>query len=255
MRLARMIPAIGWSLSLALHVATAAWWLRLPAKERSERRHTVVSFSVVEPARAAAPRPPARPPRSTHRTAPKPVGRTVAAASPRPEPVRPTAGLEPVDLTGVTLAGGDGASWSSLTGNGQPMHAPIPAVVSASPPTQVVERPTKPAAKTRSPVEAPLVALRDLSSKPVPPSLDARLLANYPNSAKRQGVAGRAVVKARIDSDGMIRSVSVSSESAGGFGAACRRTLLGSRWSAPRDRRGHPVSTMISYACDFRVEG
>jgi hypothetical protein len=61
-------------------------------------------------------------------------------------------------------------------------------------------------------------------------------------------------LRARIDADGVIRNARVRSESSAGFGSACRRTLLGSRWSAPRDKNGSAVATEIVYTCHFEID-
>jgi TonB family protein len=97
------------------------------------------------------------------------------------------------------------------------------------------------------------VAVADLSEHPRPPSLEGLLRANYPEEAKQRGLRGSARVRARIDADGVIRSVRTLGESAPGFGSACRRTVLGSRWSAPRDKNGAAVATEIVYTCHFEV--
>jgi TonB family protein len=80
------------------------------------------------------------------------------------------------------------------------------------------------------------------------------LRANYPDEARRRGLAGTASVRARIDSDGVVRSARMVGESAPGFGSACRRTVLGSRWSAPRAKNGDAVATEIVYTCHFEVD-
>jgi hypothetical protein len=96
--------------------------------------------------------------------------------------------------------------------------------------------------------------LSQLSRKPVPPSLAATLERNYPPAARSIGQSGDASVRARIEARGNIRLASIVSETSPGFGDACRRTLLGSQWSAPLDRSGKPVATWISYRCKFRID-
>ena len=78
----------------------------------------------------------------------------------------------------------------------------------------------------------------------------------YPAEARRRGLHGKAVVRARVMPDGRLREIALVSESAAGagFGEACRQTLDGSRWSAPIDRDGKPVSTFINYTCRFEVQ-
>jgi TonB family protein len=80
------------------------------------------------------------------------------------------------------------------------------------------------------------------------------LRANYPEEARQRGLAGSARVRARIDADGVIRSARLLTESSPGFGAACRKTVLGSQWSAPRDKNGGAVATEIVYTCHFQVD-
>jgi TonB family protein len=99
-----------------------------------------------------------------------------------------------------------------------------------------------------------VVPLSDLSSRPVPPALDGALRQNYPEEARRRAVGGTASIRARLDPDGILRRVQVQSETFAGFGNACRRTLEGSRWSAPRDRAGRAVATEIRYTCRFQVD-
>lgn len=252
MGVSRLAKVLGWSISLAIHVGAVAWLLTIPRHARANRRQSLVSFSVTATPQAAVPAPHSTPAASP----PVPRSRRHTAAVPSASRAAKTTGIRaPVDLTGVTLSGDDGASWASITGNGKPMVEPIRAAVTAPTPTQIQGSAAE-AALTELPKVAPaVVALRDLSNKPVPPSLDLQLLNNYPASAKRQGLAGKASVTAQIDADGVVRSVRVLSESGTGFGAACQKTLQGSKWSAPRDRQGNAVPTQIHYTCDFRVDG
>jgi TonB family protein len=96
--------------------------------------------------------------------------------------------------------------------------------------------------------------LSQLSKKPVPPALAQALERNYPPEARNLGRSGEAKVRARIEANGAIRNAKVTSETAPGFGAACRNTLLSSQWSVPLDHDGKPVATWISYQCKFRIE-
>jgi TonB family protein len=100
----------------------------------------------------------------------------------------------------------------------------------------------------------PLAKLSDLSRKPRAPSLDAALRDNYPPELRRRGLDGQAEVRVVITPGGRVSEIAVVSESASGFAEACRRTLLGSRWSEPLDRDGRPVSTRLTYRCRFQVE-
>jgi TonB family protein len=94
----------------------------------------------------------------------------------------------------------------------------------------------------------------DLSSRPSPPALGSALERYYPADARRAGSSGSAKVKARIDPDGVVRSVTLLNESAAGFGTACTRALQGSHWGAPKDKAGHSVATEIRYTCRFVVQ-
>jgi len=99
----------------------------------------------------------------------------------------------------------------------------------------------------------PEVAAADLSTRPVPPELTANLRDHYPATAKARGIGGSATVRVRIEPDGRVRRVELMTESFEGFGEACRRTLAGSQWTAPRDRDGRAVATHIRYTCRFVV--
>ncbi len=116
----------------------------------------------------------------------------------------------------------------------------------------------KPASLSRvappPPPPPPVVAVADLARRPSPPSLDGLLYANYPLEARHRGEAGKAVVIARIEADGVVRSARVASATAPEFGVACQRTVVGSRWDPPRDRGGRSVATEVSYTCRFEVQ-
>ncbi len=178
--------------------------------------------------------------------APRRVARRPAAPPRQVASTEPPASPEaPVDFSGVTLSN-EGASWSSPTGNGAPMTAPITAGEPAASPGPVRRAPSGTSAER-------VVAVGDLSRPPKAPDLDGALAANYPSEARRAGTTGKAVVRARILADGRVGTIRVVSESAPGFGAACKRTLAGSRWQAPLDARSEPVITDVSYACTFAV--
>ena len=133
-------------------------------------------------------------------------------------------------------------------GDGSALHGPIGLGGARS------ELPNTSAARPAPSAGPALVAARDLSEHPRPPALEGLLRANSPEEAKRRGLAGTASVRARIDADGVIRSARVVDESAAGFGSACRRTVVGSRWSAPRAQNGDAVATEIVYTCHFEVD-
>lgn len=242
--------------SIAAHVALLE--LLPPAASATPappRPTTFVAFEAPPPPPPPAPAPP---PPEVERPAPQRVATRAPAPRTRP-PVRreatppppaaaaepPAAPEAPVDFSGVTLSN-EGAGWASPTGSGEPMTGPIAAA---------------PAAARRGPVRAAqgrgagerVVAVGDLSRPPRAPDLDAALVANYPREARRSGIAGKAVVRARIVADGTVGTIRVVSESASGFGAACKQTLAGSRWQPPLDARDQPVATDVSYTCTFAV--
>jgi hypothetical protein len=99
-----------------------------------------------------------------------------------------------------------------------------------------------------------VVPLGNLSRRPAPPALDSLLRSYYPSDARRLALGGVAVVRARIAASGRVQSAWIASESRSGFGAACRKTLLGSRWTPPLDQSGRAVMTDVSYTCRFRVD-
>lgn len=171
------------------------------------------------------------------------------AAAPPPEAAPPPAAESPADFTGQTLTNdGPGEGWASATSNGEKMNGPV-----GRPGAKVTHRVVDGDAAGTGHGPA-VVGLADLSSPPKPPELADRLYAAYPTEARARGLAGKAVVKARVMPDGRVRELTVVSESAPGFGAACEATLRNSEWSPPLDRAGRAVSTFISYTCRFNVE-
>ena len=166
---------------------------------------------------------------------------------------------EPVDLTGVTLTNdGTGAGWTSMVGDGSRMQGPLRRPSGRKQEKTRAETPaknTKPAIRRAAPKkkQPELVPVADLSRRPRPPALAGVLRRHYPPEARRRGLEGVAVVTARVESDGRVRSAQIASESAAGFGAACRATLVGSVWTPPLDQSGRPVATRIRYTCRFQV--
>jgi protein TonB len=109
-------------------------------------------------------------------------------------------------------------------------------------------------AQAPAPAAPAFTPLGDLSRNPRPPSLDAVLRKNYPESLRRLGIDGQAMVRAHVTPRGRVARVEVLSESAPGFADACKRTLLGSEWTEPLDRNGDRVSTQLTYRCRFQIE-
>jgi TonB family protein len=178
-------------------------------------------------------------------TSSKQLATLVAAPASAPSTPAPAAAL---DLSGVTLTNDTGAGFAMPVGDGSALHGPIGAG------RQSVE-PAAGALVAAPAAQRPaLVPVSDLSEHPVPPALASVLRANYPEQARQRGLRGSASVRARIDPDGVVRAGRLVSESAAGFGAACRRTVLGSHWSPPRDKNGGAVATEIVYTCHFEVE-
>jgi protein TonB len=239
----------GFMASVALHLAVAAA-LAAGVGRSSTRSYgpTRVNFEVV------APSPPLAPPAAAPiRPAPAPAraARIEAPADPPEPPREPPPPSAPIDLTGVTLTG-EGATWSSLVGNGARMDGAIETPRQASASTSPAVEPR--VGRRPATLEPALVPIADLFRRPVPPRLDSVLKRHYPAEARQRGLSGVAVVRARIDADGRVRIASISSESYAGFGEACRKTVVGSVWLPSQDRVGHPVATEVSYTCRFRVE-
>lgn len=243
------------TLSLGLHGLAVGLLERLEPAPSAHRSASVIEFSVVVPP-AEAPEedtPPQEPPSPE----PPPVpahARTVArptevAATPPEIATTPTPETRaPALLTGVTLTNlGEGSAWASAMGDGTDSTAPVgTSTRRAVPPPRA-----DPTASKRPAIR--VVPIGDLLQRPRAPDLNAALERNYPESARRRGLAGTATVRARIGPTGRVTGIIVANESASGFGQACRRTLEGSRWTPPRDQAGRAVHTDIEYRCRFRV--
>jgi protein TonB len=208
-----------------------------------------VSFRVHD----AAPPPPPPPVQPKPTEAPKPEPPALKAKPKSAPTVNPAPAAPPaaVDLRGVTLTNDNGTAWSSAVGNGSALDGTLGPIGPSSP--RAAASMTPPPVAARVP-EIPVVSMADLSSRPVPPELSANLRAHYPADARLRGIGGSATVEVRIEPDGRVRVVSVQSESFTGFGDACKRTLVGSQWSAPRDEQGRAVATRVHYTCRFVVE-
>ncbi len=216
-----------------------------------ERPPSHVSFRVYDaapaPAPVEAPKPPREPPKpEPHRAKAKP--KAAPSVEPQPAPAAPP----PVDLRGVTLTNdAGGAAWSSAVGNGSALNGPVGPIGAAGPRPLASDAPVRPSARG---ADVPLVGAADLSTRPVPPALAGDLRERYPAAAQQRGVGGSASVQARIEPDGRVRQVRLETETFAGFGDACKKTLLASVWSPPRDKDGRKVATMVRYTCRFVVE-
>jgi TonB family protein len=242
----RFSAATAWIGSTIVHASALAGLGVVPREHAMARPPATVDFRIVAPpptvaqASAAAEKSPAaraadeepRSPATTH------ARRTAQVVSP----------AEPLDLTGFTLTSDaeDGA-WVSAVGNGESLTAAFGVAQRDG-----AQSPRLQPRRTQTRDE--LVAAGDLSQPPVAPNLDAVLSRHYPEQARSAGVAGRAMVRVRISSAGSVVRVTVLDESAGGFADACRHAVLGSVWSAPRDRSGRAVATEVKYVCRFRVD-
>jgi TonB family protein len=238
--------------SLAVHgVAYASLVSRTPDVPAPVSISTV-SFEVDAPPPVEPQAPPNLPEApAAHSVTPAPAAARVA----KPEPPTPTpaqtnpAGSPTLDLSGVTLTNDTGDGFALPTGDGSALHGLIGTGGNrAAPASSALAR------RLRTSEAPALVPLRDLSEHPRPPALEDLLRANYPEEARQRGLRGNASVRARIDSDGVVRAARVVVESAAGFGLACQRTVIGSRWSPPRAQNGDAVATEIVYTCHFEVD-
>jgi TonB family protein len=237
--------------SLAGHgVAYASLASRMPDVPAPVSISTV-SFEVDAPPPVEPQAPPNLPQApAAHSVTPAPAAARVTTAEPPTPPGQTNpAGSPTLDLSGVTLTNDTGNGFAMPTGDGSTLQGPIGMGGNrAAPASSALARPLRTS-------EAPaLVPLRDLSEHPRPPALEGLLRANYPEEARQRGLRGNASVRARIDSDGVVRAARVVVESAAGFGLACQRTVIGSRWSPPRAQNGDAVATEIVYTCHFEVD-
>jgi periplasmic protein TonB len=237
--------------SALVHVVFGWQLYRAPAASvvRPARDTFQVRMVALPPAAPEPPPPPAAPlpePPEPPRPRPRPKPVEVFEPAPARVPAAEPAPSEPASAPAALLAD----SGPALTGGVvQLAGAPIGALVA----TASLSRGTEPPEATRR-VSAPLAKLSDLSRRPMAPSLDAALRQNYPAEMRRRGIAGQAEVRVVIDPRGSVGQITIISESAAGFADACRKTLLGSRWSEPIDRDGNPVSTRLTYRCRFQIE-
>ena len=246
---AKISLLLAFGISVGVHGVAYASLSRTPLESAARELVSEVNFEV-----KSLPEPPPEPEPAPK--APEPVAKSnapvVQAALPnQPLPVATATAATAapaLDLSGVTLTNDTGSGFVMPVGDGSALHGPIGLGIrqqgsaSAAPGAAVAPKPPG------------LVAASDLSEHPRPPALGGLLRANYPEEARQRGLAGTASVRARIDPDGVIRSARLLSESSGGFGSACRRTVVGSHWSAPRDKNGGAVATEIVYTCHFEVD-
>ena len=242
--------------SLGLH----CWLLSASPSTASERRRAelpplLMQLSELEP-------PKVEPPSSEPKVEPTPPRVVAAAAKPKPAstpespPEKPPEAAPP-ELTGTTLTGDADSTWSAPAGSGNERDGMIQtgAVAAFAPPSPIVAaKVVTPRAASQSLARPEPTPLAQLSRKPSPPPLAEALERHYPVAARRLGRSGEALVRARVESNGLLSEALIKSETAQGFGAACRQALLESRWTGPLDRAGRPVATYITYRCKFRSE-
>jgi periplasmic protein TonB len=233
--------------ALAWQLAHAPRRLPPPARRDTFDLRLVSLPPVPQPAPeppVAAPKPP--PPLPAPKPKPRPNPEVPAAPPPAPVVPEPRSAAETFTAPPALIAEGPGPGAAGIV---QLDGAAIGALAGGITTAGLPGPPTPPA-----PRSAPLAKLSDLSRKPRAPSLDAALRENYPAELRRRGTEGQAEVRVVIDPRGRVGEIAVVSETAHGFAEACRRTLLGSRWSEPLDREGQPVSTRLTYRCRFQIE-
>jgi outer membrane biosynthesis protein TonB len=233
--------------SIAAHVAMFGGLGRFTHGAGAPRRRPPVQVTMeVAPPRPAPPPPVAE---KASPPAPRAVARKVVARAPEPAAPPPPPAAEPeapADFSGVTLTNdGPGPGWASAVGNGASMRGPLGRPGARGGGTAPAERPAGP----------PVVELGSLSRPPAPPDLADVLERHYPEVARRQGLAGQAILKARITPEGRARDLVLISQTMAGFGDACRATLRDSIWTAPLDREGRAVATFVTYTCRFEISG
>jgi TonB family protein len=249
---ARVFGLVG--ISLGTHMALMAVLGFMPSPAALLRQQVEMEIMAPEPEPpppppAAEPPKPEEPP-AAKKLAPKPAPKAMEPEPPPPD-AKPAAEA-PVDLTGVTLTGGEGSSWSSVVGNGAALKGPAARIGKVTGNNRAGTDDGAIGGKGKAPA---LVNEASLSRKPVPPEgMDALLVQYYPARARAQGVAGSALLRVRILADGRVGDMKIVRESDDyGFGSACTKLLQLRRWQPPLDRRGTPVATEISYLCEFEV--
>lgn len=242
--------------SLGLH----AWLLSANTSTASERRRVELPPLLMQLSEPAPPKPAPPPPEPKVEPPPPRAPARVATPKPTPAPEPPPEKppeVAPPELTGTTLTSDADSRWSAPDGSGNERDGMLRtgAVSAFVPPTPVIAaKASAPRVTVQALARPEPTPLAELSRKPAPPSLSEALERHYPAAARRLGRSGEASVRARIESNGLLSEAQLKSESAPGFGAACRNALLNSRWTGPLDRDGRPVATYITYRCKFVSE-
>ena len=240
--------------SLGLH----GWLMSASPSTASERRRVELPPLLMQLSEPEPPKPEPTPPEPKVEPKPPHVVATPAKPAPTPEspPEKPPEAAPP-ELTGTTLTSDTDSTWSAPAGSGNERDGLIQtgAVAAFAPPTPIVAaKVSTPSATSQSLARPEPTPLAQLSRKPSPPPLAEALERHYPVAARRLGRSGEAAVRARIEANGLLSEAQLKSETAEGFGAACRQALMNSRWTGPLDRDGRPVATYITYRCKFRSE-
>lgn len=251
---ARVFGVMG--MSLGAHMAFLAVLGFMPSPLVKLRKTVEMEIAEPEPPPPPPPPPAAEkpPPKVEEPVRPKAAPKIAApkpAPAPTPQEAKP-APEAPVDLTGVTLTGDDGASWSSVVGNGEAMRGPAARIAKNTGNDRAGSHDGAVGGKGNAPA---LVSEASLSRKPVPPEgMDALLEQHFPPRARAQGVSGTALLTVRIMSDGRAGEMKIVRETGDyGFGSACMKALKQRRWQPPLDKQGQPASTEIRYSCEFEV--
>ena len=183
-----------------------------------------------------APDPPDTPAPAVRAPAPVNVDRVTTSTRRTPALTAAATNAAPIDFTGTLLSSADGPGVplpAGREGAATSAAAPAAPVVRHGPET---------------------VSAHDLSKAPRPPPLDLVLERNYPADARRSGMPGTAILSVQILADGSVGVVRHVSQTSPRFGDACERAVRSGPWSAPLDRAGRPVATLITYTCRFEVK-
>lgn len=257
-RVARVFGVVG--MSLGSHMALLGILGFMPQSVIDEPKQVEMEIVEPPPPPPAAPepepeaKPEPEPPPPEPAPKPKLVPKIAAAPKAAPEPTKaepPPAAEAPVDLTGLTLTGGD-SSWTSVVGNGTAMTGPAARIGKVTGRDRAGSQNGVEGGQGTGPAlvgEASLLrALRP------PDGMDALLEQFFPPRARAQGVSGSALLRVRVQPDGRVGETKTLRETGEyGFGAACAKALKQSRWQSPLDKRGQPVATEIRYLCEFEV--
>jgi len=189
---------------------------------------------------------------------PPPKPKTFKAPEQPPEDLleeRPAAAPEtPVAFDNLVLTneGGEPSSWAVDPGSGESREGPI------GRPDAVVT------GRSREGIVGGIIGgsgigvvvdVGDLSRRPIPPTLKAKLEKLYPKKARQEGVEGSADARLYIGPDGLPAKVRILAEEPPGyaFGEACKKALQGEKWKPPIDKDGQPVTTRVTFRCGFEI--